>query len=123
MHIFILIPAFILFLYYLYKLVKDDYVFIRKNVSLEQIFDIAFLVLGASFFFARFFYLLFHFDYHQNPFILFFTPGKGSFSFFGLVVGSITTLYLIGKYKKIPLGRLFDFFTLALVVAMPFGFA
>src|SRR5947207_1253436 len=31
-------------------------------------------------------------------------------------------LYLIGRHKKIPLGRLFDFFTLALVVAMPLGF-
>jgi hypothetical protein len=122
MQLIVLIPSFLVFLYFLYKLVKDDYVFIRKNISLEQIFDIAFVVLFVSLFFSRFFFLLFHFDYHQNPFLSFFTPGKGGFSFFGLIIGVITTLYLIGKYKKIPLGRLFDFFTLAIVVALPLGY-
>src|SRR6185369_9455753 len=44
-------------------------------------------------------------------------------SLFLAILGGMGFLYLIAKYKKIPLGRLFDFFTLAFVVALPVGYA
>jgi prolipoprotein diacylglyceryltransferase len=122
MQIIVLIPAFILFLYYIYKLVKDDYVFIRKNISLEQIFDITFIVTWIGLFFARLFYFIFNPQLAQNIFFNFFSANISGLSLFGGLVGGAGALYLIGKYKKIPLGRLFDFFTLALVVALPLGF-
>lgn len=122
MEILVLIPAFLVFLYFIYKLVKDDYVFIRKNISLEQTFDIAFIMTWVSLFFSRLFYFIFHPFTDQNIFFVFFSPQVGGLSFFGAVVGGIAALYAIGKYKKIPLGRLFDFFTLALVVSIPVGY-
>ena len=70
MQIFILIPAFCFFLYYIYKLVKDDYVFIRKNISLEQVFDITFIVTWSSLFFSRLFFFIFHPVMRQNPIFL-----------------------------------------------------
>ncbi len=122
MQIVVLIPAFILFLYYIYKLVKDDYVFIRKNISLEQVFDITFIVTWISLFFARLFYFIFNPQITQSIFFNFFSTNVSGLSLFGGLVGSAGALFLIGKYKKIPLGRLFDFFTLALVVSLPLGF-
>lgn len=122
MQIVVLIPAFILFLYYIYKLVKDDYVFIRKNISLEQIFDITFIVTTISLFFARLFYFIFNPHVVPNFFFSFFSTNISGLSLFGGLVGGAGALFLIGKYKKIPLGRLFDFFTLAIVVALPLGF-
>lgn len=121
MQIIILIPAFLAFLYTLYKLVKDDYIFIRKNVSAEQMFDSAFLVSITSIFTSRIVYFLFHPIAHKNNLLLFFTAGNGGFSLLGAVFGSMIVLYAIGKYKKLPLGRLFDFFTLAFIVALPVG--
>lgn len=122
MNIIVLIPAFLIFLYFIYKLVKDDYVFIRKNISLEQIFDITFIVTWVSLFFARVFYFIFHPLQGHNLFLVFFSPQVPGFSLVGLVLGGILAMYIIGRYRKIPLGRLFDFFTLAFVVALPVGF-
>ncbi len=122
MQIVVLIPAFILFLYYIYKLVRDDYVFIRKNISLEQMFDIAFIVMWVSLFFARLFFFIFNNMFNQNIFLQFFSPKVEGLSLFGALLGGLGTLYLFAKYKKIPFGRLFDVFTLALVVSLPFGF-
>lgn len=122
MDIIVLIPAFILFLYYIYKLVKDDYVFIRKNISLEQVFDVTFIVTWIGLFFARLFYFLFNPQLTPGIFFNFFSTSIPGLSLFGGLVGGAVALLAIGKFKKMPLGRLFDFFTLALVVALPLGF-
>ena len=97
MNILILIPALLIFLYIIYKIVKDDYVFIRRNISLEQTFDIALIVVLICLIFSR-------------------------FSFVECFISGIVVLYLIGRYKKIPLGRLYDFFTLAFITALPIGY-
>lgn len=123
MQLIVLIPAFILFLYYIYKLVKDDYVFIRKNISLEQVFDITFIVICVSLLFSRLFYFVFNPQVTHNIFLEFFSTNLPGLSLFGGLIGGAGALLAIGKYKKMPLGRLFDFFTLALVVALPLGFA
>lgn len=122
MQFLVLIPAFFLVLYSLYKLSKDDYVFIRRNISLEHMFDIAFIVMWISLLFARVVYFIYHPIVDANLFIVFFSPGEGGFSLIGAIIGGILGLYLLGKYKKVPLGRLFDFFTLSLLIALPVGF-
>jgi len=122
MQIIVLIPAFFIFLYALYKFVKDDYVFIRRNISLEQTFDIAFTTAWISLLFARIFYFISHTLPEKNIFILFFSPSAGGYSLIGVVAGGMLGLYLVGKYKKILIGRLFDFFTLSFMIALPVGF-
>lgn len=123
MYFLLLLPSFLLFLYALYKLTKDDYVFIRRNITHEQIFDAAFTVTWVSLLFARIDYFIFHpVSSSKNVFISFFTPTEGGFSLIGAVLGGTIALYFIGKYKKVTLGRLFDFFVLSLLVALPLGF-
>jgi prolipoprotein diacylglyceryltransferase len=122
MQLLFLFPAFIIFLFYLYQLVKDDYLFIRKNILSEQMFDIAFLTLWGSLFVARLWSLLFYPLARENIFLTFFSFNKGGFSLLGGFIGGVLALYFIGKWKKMPLGRLFDFFTLAFLVALPWGF-
>jgi len=92
-----ILPAFLIFLFSIYKIVKDDYVFIRRNISLEQVFDIAIIVFAIGLVLMK-------------------------FSLLGAVLAGIMILYLIAKYKKIPLGRIFDFFTFAFSIALPIGF-
>jgi hypothetical protein len=121
MEVVVLIPAILIFFYNLYKISGDDHVFIRKNISLEQIFDIGFIVMLMSFLFARFFFFIFHPVPNNNIFLSFFST-KGGLSLVGSFIGGMTSLYFIGKYNKLPMGRIFDFFTLAYLSALPLGF-
>ncbi len=122
MQMLIFIPALLLFLYELYRLVKDDYVFIRKGVSLEQSFDIAFITLWAGLFMSRLLYLLFHIHLSENIFYDFFSFKNGGFSLIGAIIGGIIAIYLIGRYKKVPLGRLCDFLSLSFLYTLPLVF-
>lgn len=117
-----IIPAFFIFLYCLYKFIKDDYVFIRKNISLEQLFDMIFGVIWISIFFSRFISFILNPLPSSNYFLTFFSLQHGGLSLTGAVLGGLLALYAIGKYKKIPLGRLFDFFTLSFLIALPWGY-
>lgn len=100
MEFIILIPSFFIFLYTLYKLGKDDHVFLRRNVRPEQFFDLALIVIVISWIFIKLLPL-----------------NSSSFTFF--VLSGSVTLYLAGKYKKLPIGRIFDFFTLSFLSAIP----
>jgi prolipoprotein diacylglyceryltransferase len=122
MQILIFIPALLLFLYELYRLVKDDYIFIRKGVSLEQSFDIAFITLWISLFISRLLYLLFHFHSGENILYDFFSFKNGGISLTGAVIGGIGAIYLIGRYRKVPLGRLCDFLSLSFLYTLPLIF-
>jgi prolipoprotein diacylglyceryltransferase len=122
MQIIIFIPALLLFLYALYRLVKDDYIFIRKGVSLEQSFDIAFIILWVSLFMSRLLYFLFHWSTKQNIFFDFFTLKRGGFSLTGAVIGGTLAVYIIGRQKRLPLGRLSDFLSLAFLYTLPLVF-
>jgi hypothetical protein len=122
MELLVLIPSLLIFLYSLYKLSGDDHVLIRKNISLEQMFDAAFTTLWFSLLLSRIYFFLADQTIRGNVFISFFTT-KGGLSLTGAIACGIIVLYLVGKYKKIPLGRLFDFFTISLLFALPAGFA
>lgn len=100
MDLIIILPSLLIFLYTLYKLCKDDHVFLRRNVRSEHFFDIAFIVLIVC-------WILFKLIYPLSPGILVFT-----------LIGAISLLAL-GKYKKIPIGRLFDFFSLSFLSSLP----
>jgi prolipoprotein diacylglyceryltransferase len=121
MELLILIPALLIFLYSLYKLSGDDHVLIRKNISLEQMFDSAFNTLWISLVLSRLYFFLVDQKITGNMFIAFFST-TGGLSLPGAILGGMIALYLIGRYKKLPIGRLFDFFTLSLLFALPVGF-
>lgn len=122
MELLVLMPSVFIFLYSLYRLVKDDYVFIRKGVSLEQSFDIAFICLWISLFVSRLFDMLFNFRADQNVFLQYFSLQNGGFSVVGAIIGGVIALAIMGKYKRIPLGRVSDFFTLSFLFALPVGY-
>src|ERR1035437_4214204 len=101
----LLIPSFLVFLYCLYKMVKDDYLFIRRNISLEQVFDIGFSITFISLLFSRLFYYIYQPVTGDIFLVSYFSFQKGGLSLFGAVIGGVIGLFFIGKYKKVPLGR------------------
>lgn len=122
MQILLFIPALLLFLYALYRLVKDDYIFIRKGISLEQSFDIAFITLWAGLFMSRFLYLFFHLKAGENFLVDFFSYKNNGLSLTGAIIGGTLVVYLISKYKRLPLGRIGDFLSLSFLYALPLLF-
>lgn len=104
MQLLIFIISFFIFLQTLHKLVKDDHVFLRKNIKMEEFFDIAFIVTAIGLAFAQIV------SSRNTSFLSFF------------VFGALLSLLLIGKYKKFPLGRFFDFFTLSFLISLPVVF-
>lgn len=118
-----LLFGLIAFLFTLFEMGKDDTVFIRKNISLDELFTLAFLATGVGIFFSRFFYVAFHFTTaYLNPlvfFLVFYFPGL---SFPGGLLASCIFLFFYARKKKMPLGHTLDFFGLALLSAMPFGY-
>lgn len=121
MEFIIFILAILVFLYSLFKLSGDDHVLIRKNISLEHMFDIAFNTLWISLLFSRIYYYIVDTKQISNFFLAFFTT-KGGLSLTGAMGTGIIALYVIGKFRRVPMGRLFDFFTLSLLFALPVGY-
>jgi hypothetical protein len=96
MFFLIFLLPFLIFLFTLYKLSRDDHVFLRRNVRLENFFDITFLMVIAS-------WILTQIMSAKN-------------------VYSLTYVVLGGKYRRLPTGRVFDFFTLSFLTALPLWF-
>lgn len=122
MQFLIVIFCFFIFFYSLYILGKDDYVLIRKNLSLEQLFDFAFFALFIGVLFAWILLIIFHPAIENDFTARLFSPIGASLSLTGIISGCLAGLYLIGKYRRLPIGRLFDFFSLALLSALPAGY-
>lgn len=121
-YFFVLLFCFLIFLYSIFSLSKDDLLFVRKDVTMERIFNMAFLSAFSALFFARLFYVL------LNPEPVFYTvlgfflfPYFPGLSLLGGVLGGALLLLLHPGKKKMPIGRLFDFFTVGLMTSIPFG--
>lgn len=120
--VFLLIFCFLVFLFCVYLFSHDDFVFLRKNVSMERVFNLAFLTAFSGLFFARFFYVLFnfHLDF-LNPLVFFLFTYFPGLSLPGGVSGAAVFLLLYAAYRKLPKARLFDVFSLSSALAFSIG--
>lgn len=114
----ILIFATIVFLFSLFVLSKDDFVFLRKNVTLQTIFDTAVLTICVGLLFARLVFALSHPSLaYFNPLVFFVIPYFPGLSVSGLLIGGSAVLYMLTMRQKLPLGKMFDVFALSLLPA------
>lgn len=115
--------CFVIFLYIVYVLSRDDFVILRSNTSVEKIFNVAYLSVFFSLLSARLFYVL------SNPKPIFATPlGFLLFPYFpglslisGLLGGYLISIIIL-KFWKLPIGRITDFFSMGFLTAFPVGF-
>ncbi len=125
MHIFslfILTFCFFLFLLCLYGLVSDDFILFRKHITTERIFNIGFLIASVALFFARLFYVFFHFaPGFLNPLVFFLFPYFPGLSFAGGIIGGVLFLLFVARQQELPLGKFLDFFALSLFCTLPLG--
>lgn len=113
----------IISLFCLYITGREDIVFIRKNVTTEHLFNLTFLTVLVGLFSSRLVDgVIFLKSEYLNPLVFLLFPYFPGLSFIGGVVGACVFLFLFTRAKKMPTGRLFDYFTLALFAALPLGY-
>ncbi|MDP2637507.1 MAG: hypothetical protein Q8P26_00405 [Candidatus Levybacteria bacterium] len=123
--ILVLLICLFVFLYCVYTLANDDFIFLRKDITMEKIFNIIFLGSLSSLFISRVFYGLFNGgEIFSNPLVFFLFPYFPGLSLLGGVVGGGVGFLFLATRKKnqLPLGRLADFFSIALLITLPVGF-
>lgn len=122
MFFLILFFCLFIFLYVIYLLSKDDYVFMRKSIAIEQVFNITFISILCGLFFARLHFVFLHPSWkYLQPlvFIVFFYfPGL---SLTGEILGFMLLAFLLAKRTKIPMGKVFDIFALAFSISYSVG--
>lgn len=111
------------FLFCLYVLSHDDVIFIRKDVSLEQLFNIAFLTFGIGLLAARSGYVFFHFSpQYFNPLVFVVFPYFPGLSLSIGFAGGLLYVLFYTKTRKLPIFRILDFFSLSFLFAVSIGF-
>lgn len=119
----VLLFCFLVFLYILYYLSKDDFIIVRKDISLEKIFNLAFLGGFSSLIFSRIFYVLFNpSPQFFNPLVFLAFPYFPGLSLIGGVIGGFLFIYFYSGYKKMPVGKMLDLFAMSFISVLPIGF-
>ncbi len=106
--------ASVISLFVLYVLSKNDFVLLRKNISLSRVFDVAFIAFAISFIPARLFFIFdtLQFDW-IHPLQFFYIFKFSGLSFFGFILGMAAVLYFFFHQKKTML-RVYDIYGLSL---------
>lgn len=125
MHLFfiVILVGFFIFLFTLHYLSNDDLIIIRKDMPMEKVFNSAFLAGLVGLLFSRIFYVIIHPEpVFLNPlgFLLF--PYFPGLALSGAVIGGFIFLVFYARNQKLPVGRLFDFFSIAILSSLPFGY-
>lgn len=122
MDYFAIFFCLLIFLFCLYSLSHEDFLLMRKNISTENVFNFAFIIILGSFLFARICYVVFNFKpSFLNPLVFFLFPYFPGFSLSGGVLGGIIFIFFFSEFKKMPTSRILDFFALSFFSALPAG--
>lgn len=118
-----LLTSFIVSLFCLYHISREDLTFFRRNVTLDDIFNIAFLTLFSGLLFARVFYVVFNFaPGFLNPLVFFLVPYFPGLSLIGGIFGGVVVLLFISRKKRFPIRRILDFIALSFLAGLPIGY-
>src|SRR5579872_2258012 len=115
----ILIFAIIIFFFVVFTFAKEDFILLRKNISLVTIFDVAIVCGLIGLLTGRIGYVALHYSISfLNPLVFFIIPYFPGLSSGGFLLGTVVSLYFFAKWKKVPTGRVYDIFSFALMVSL-----
>lgn len=121
--LFIQIICFLIFLYNLYYFSHEDFVITRRDISMEKIFNMAFLAGFVFLFFSRFFYVLFNpLPKFLNVISFIAYPYLPGLSLIGAIAVTPLFLSLYFRAKNLPIGKMLDLFTVSFLGVLPLGF-
>lgn len=110
-------------LFCLYHVSREDFTLMKRNVTTEDMFNVAFVTFFAGLFFARLTYVIFNFaPGFLNPLVFFLVPYFPGMSLTGGIIGGIAVLVFYCRRKKWPTKRIFDLVALSFLAALPIGY-
>ncbi|MCL5432928.1 MAG: prolipoprotein diacylglyceryl transferase [Patescibacteria group bacterium] len=114
--------SFVIFLFCMYLLTKDDFVILRKNITMEQIFNISFIAFFVAIVFSRIFFVVFTFDEKfLNPLVFLVFPYFPGFSVVGAVFGGLAFFVFKSFKSKMPMRHMLDLYCLSIIPGLIFG--
>lgn len=117
-----LLLCFFVALFTAYSLANDDFVLLRRHVSITNVFNIAFVTFFIGLFSARVIYVVFNFSAgFLNPLVFFLFPYFPGLYLGGGMVGAMLFLYFYLSITKFPKERICDVFSIALFSTLPIG--
>lgn len=121
--VLVILICFFIFLYFLYLISKDDFVISRKDIQMDKIFNLAILTGIISLLSSRVFFTFFN-PKPQLLSILGFLafPYFPGLSLIGGIIGGSLFLYFYSRFRKMPVGKILDLFSMSLIGVLPFGF-
>lgn len=118
-----LVLSIIVSLFCLYHISREDLTFFRRDVTLDDVFNIALMTLVSGLFFARFFYVVFHFaPGFLNPLVFFLVPYFPGLSVPGGILGGVLVIIYLSRRNKFPMRRMLDFMALSFFAGVPIGY-
>lgn len=116
--IIFLILGFFIFLFSLFLFVKEDFLFLRKNISLDELFSLSFIIFFIALFFSRFIFVIENFKAtYISPLVFFALPYFPGLSFSGGLISGFISLFLIANKKNYPRKRINDIFLLSFTIS------
>lgn len=125
MNFFIVVLAICLFisLFFIYILSREDLILIRKDVSMEKLFNTAILIFITGLLFSRIVYAAMHSPrMFLNPLVFLLFPYFPGLSLIGGVLGALVFFLFFGKVRSLPTGRIIDFFSIGFLSSLPIGY-
>lgn len=114
--------CFIIFLFSVYQLSKDDFLFLRRGITLDHVFNTVFLSVPVAFLTSRLTYIFLHPSRgYFNPLVFLAVPYFPGLSLLGAIVGTWLFVSWYAKYAKIPQGRLLDILGISFLFALSIG--
>lgn len=118
-----LLICLFIFLYCMYILSNDDFIFLRRDLTMEKLFNIIFIGSLFCLLFARLFYGFSAGGIFSNLFVFLLFPYFPGLSLLGGVVGAgVYLIFLAERQNELPLGRMYDFFSISILMALSIGF-
>lgn len=91
------------------------------GLKADDILDVFLFVVPSSIIGARLYYVLFSWDDFKGNLSTIFDIRQGGLAFYGGVLAGVLAVYLVAKYKKIPVYQFFDFFVPYLALGQAIG--
>lgn len=118
-----LLVSFFVSLFCIYYLSRDDLILLRKDVTIERIFNLAVVVFLGGLFFARVSYgVLYSTKIFLNPLMFFLFPYFPGLLLTGGITGGLFFLLFISRSENLPTGRMFDIFSISILSSLSLGY-
>ncbi len=119
LQIFLSFFLLFVFLFSFYSLSKEDFYFIRKGITLDDLFNIVFIGIFWGIIASRVVFVLMHMNATSNLFFYLFTLSAFNASIPGFIIGTLLAIGVTSARRNILYWKMLDYVSIAFLSAFP----